>query len=425
MMADDMFRKAAAKYKAQGTEVEKALEILARTPFSIHCWQGDDVGGFERPGATLDGGGIQCTGNYPGKAGSLEELRADLEEVLGLVPGTKRVSLHASYGDFGGAKGAGRVVDRDEVEPRHFDSWIEWATRNGVGLDFNGTFFSHPMASDGFTLSSKDPKVRRFWIEHEKRSRKIAAYIGERMGTPCVLDTWIPDGMKDCPIDRIGYRRLLKESLDECFAVGYPKSHLRDALETKLFGIGAEAFTVGSHEFYMEYAARNGLMLCLDLGHFHPTEDVSDKLSSILLFDDEILLHISRPMRWDSDHVPLFNDTTRDVASALVYSDKLDSAHIAMDYFDASINRIGAWALGARSMQKALLAALLSPLRTLVRYEEEGRGFEKLALSEAQKTLPLGEVWDEFCRRQGAPLEEDLAGRVEDYERRVLNARDR
>ncbi|MDD2231381.1 MAG: L-rhamnose isomerase [Sphaerochaetaceae bacterium] len=413
-----MFEEAVQMYADQGCDVEKALAVVRKTPVSIHCWQGDDVGGFEHPGATLDGGGIQCTGNYPGKARNIAELRTDLEEVLRIVPGTHKVSLHASYGDFGG-----KFVDRDEIEPKHFDSWIDWAERNGVGLDFNGTFFSHPMAASGMTLSSKDPKVRAFWIEHEKRSRRIADYMGSKLGIPCILNTWIPDGMKDSPMDKYGYRKILKQSLDECFAIKYPASHMRDALETKLFGIGAEAFTVGSHEFYMEYAARNGQMPCMDLGHFHIGEDVSDKISSILLFHDEILLHVSRPMHWDSDHVVLFNDTVRDVAQALVFSGKLEKANIGMDYFDGSINRIGAWAIGVRAMEKALLEALLSPQQRLVKLEENGKGFEKLALSEQQKVLPFGAVWDEYCRRCNVPLENELVPEIEGYEKKVLNGR--
>lgn len=415
---NDLFENAKKKYKEQGADAENALDILSRTPVSIHCWQGDDVGGFEHPGATLDGGGIQCTGNYPGKARSIDELRMDLEKLLTLIPGTFKVSLHASYGDFGG-----EAVERNEIEPRHFDSWISWARRNKVGLDFNGTFFSHPMAESGFTLSSKDAKVRGFWIEHEKRCRAIADHIGAELGIPCILNTWIPDGAKDFTIDKYGYRKILKDSLDECFAVKYPSSHMRDALETKLFGIGAEAFTTGSHEFYMEYAARNEKMLCMDLGHFHTGEDVSDKLSSILLFHDEVLLHVSRPMRWDSDHVVVFNDTVKDVAEALVFSGKLGKAHIGMDYFDGSINRIGAWAIGVRAMEKALLHALLTPRDRLVQYEENGRGFEKLALLEKQKVMPFGAVWDEYCRRCGKASEDEFVEMVEKYEKEVLYGR--
>ncbi|PKL11957.1 MAG: L-rhamnose isomerase, partial [Spirochaetae bacterium HGW-Spirochaetae-8] len=386
---------ARAAYAALGVDTDAVIARLARIPVSIHCWQGDDVGGFERPGSVLAGGGIQVTGNYPGKARTVAELRADLEKVFTLVPGTHRVNLHASYGEFGG-----KFVDRDQIEPEHFAGWVRWAKELGIGLDFNGTFFSHPLANAGFTLSSKDPEVRRFWIEHAKRVRKIAAWIGSELGSPCVLDTWIPDGAKDLTVDKIGYRRILKESLDEIFSISYPASHLRDAVETKLFGIGSEAFVVGSHEFYMNYAARNNKLLCIDMGHFHPEEDISDKLSSILLFQDEILLHVSRSLRWDSDHVVLFNDKVKAVAEELVRSGRLDGAHIGLDYFDASINRIGAWATGARAMQKSLLAALLQPQQQLLAYEEAGNGFAKLALLEALSTLPFGAVWEHYCAQQ-------------------------
>ncbi len=380
--------------------------------------QGDDVGGFERPGSVLAGGGIQVTGNYPGKARTVAELRADLEKVFTLVPGTHRVNLHASYGEFGG-----KFVDRDQIEPEHFAGWVRWAKELGIGLDFNGTFFSHPLANAGFTLSSKDPEVRRFWIEHAKRVRKIAAWIGSELGSPCVLDTWIPDGAKDLTVDKIGYRRILKESLDEIFSISYPASHLRDAVETKLFGIGSEAFVVGSHEFYMNYAARNNKLLCIDMGHFHPEEDISDKLSSILLFQDEILLHVSRSLRWDSDHVVLFNDKVKAVAEELVRSGRLDGAHIGLDYFDASINRIGAWATGARAMQKSLLAALLQPQQQLLAYEEAGNGFAKLALLEALSTLPFGAVWEQYCAQQSVLRDIAMIDDVLRYEQDVLEGR--
>jgi L-rhamnose isomerase len=391
---------------------------LARIPVSIHCWQGDDVGGFERPGSVLAGGGIQVTGNYPGKARTVAELRSDLEKVFTLVPGTHRVNLHASYGEFGG-----KFVDRDQIEPEHFAGWVQWAKKLGIGLDFNGTFFSHPLANAGFTLSSKDPAVRKFWIEHAKRVRKIAAWIGSQLGTPCVLDTWIPDGAKDLTVDKIGYRRILKESLDEIFSISYPANQLRDAVETKLFGIGSESFVVGSHEFYMNYAARNNKLLCIDMGHFHPEEDISDKLSSILLFQDEVLLHVSRALRWDSDHVVLFNDKVKAVAEELVRSGKLDGAHIGLDYFDASINRIGAWTTGARALQKSLLAALLQPHKQLLSYEEAGNGFAKLALLEAMPTLPFGAVWDQYCQQHSVIGDVAVIDDVLRYEQDVLKER--
>ncbi|MDD3943074.1 MAG: L-rhamnose isomerase, partial [Sphaerochaetaceae bacterium] len=371
-MGNTEYESARAAYGQLGIDTEAVISRLASIPISIHCWQGDDVGGFERPSATLNGGGIQVTGNYPGKARNIAQLRADLEQVFALVPGPHRLNLHASYGEFGE-----RFVDRDRIEPEHYAGWVEWAKRLGIGIDFNGTFFSHPLADSGYTLASKDEKVRSFWIEHAKRCRRISAWIGEQLGTPCILNTWVPDGAKDLTVDRIGYRRILKESLDEIFSVSYPAEHMRDAIETKLFGIGSESFVVGSHEFYMNYAARNEKMLCIDLGHFHVEEDIADKLSSILLFQDEVLLHVSRPVHWDSDHVVLFSDKVRSVAEELVRSGKLESCHIGLDYFDGSINRIGAWSTGARSMRKALLFALLQPHGQLVALEAQGNGYAK------------------------------------------------
>ncbi|ADY14054.1 L-rhamnose isomerase [Sphaerochaeta globosa] len=405
-------------YAEYGVDTDAILEQLAKIPISIHCWQGDDVGGFERPDAELGGGGIQTTGNYPGKAKTIEQLRADLEKVLSLVPGTHRVNLHASYGEFGPT-----FVDRDQIEEVHYQGWVDWGKKVGVAFDFNGTFFSHPMADEGYTLASKDEKIRRFWIEHAKRCRKIAAWIGEQMGSPCILDTWVPDGAKNYTVDKFGYRSILKESLDEIFETEYPSECMRDALETKLFGIGSEAFVVGSHEFFMNYAARNNKMLCIDMGHFHTEEDISDKLSSILLFDDEVLLHVSRPMHWDSDHVVLFNDKVKMVAEELVRSGKLESTHIGLDFFDASINRIGAWVTGVRSMRKALLFALLQPIDQLIEYEESGNGYATMALLELQNVLPFGAVWNEFCTRYHAPLESKLIGIISDYEESVMRER--
>lgn len=405
-------------YGRYGVDTDAVLEQLNKIAISIHCWQGDDVGGFERPDAQLGGGGIQTTGNYPGKAKTVEQLRSDIEKVLTLVPGGHRLNIHASYGEFGDT-----FVDRDQIETSHFDGWINWGKKVGLPLDFNGTYFSHPHAADGFTLASKDERIRRFWIEHAKRTRRIAAWIGEQQGSACILDTWIPDGAKDLTVDKFGYRAILKESLDEIFETEYPNEYMKDALETKLFGIGSEAFVVGSHEFYMNYAARNNKMLCIDMGHFHIEEDISDKLSSILLFDDEVLLHVSRPMHWDSDHVVLFNDKIKMVAEELVRSGKLEQTHIGLDFFDASINRIGAWVTGIRSMRKALLFALLEPLEQLIEYEENGNGYAKMAMLEQQAVLPFGFVWDEFCRRHNAPMEGDLIDLIADYEEKVLEAR--
>lgn len=418
LMETTSYQNAKEQYRQIGVDTDAVIERLSAIPISIHCWQGDDVGGFESPDSELSGGGIQVTGSYPGKAQTVAQLRADLEEVLSIVPGPHRLSLHASYGEFGS-----EFVDRNEIEVKHFQGWVDWAKVNDVKLDFNGTFFSHPKANDGYTLASKDEEIRQFWIEHAKRCREIAAWIGKQQGSPCILNTWIPDGSKNYSFDKMGYREILKASLDEIFAIEYSPEHMRDALETKLFGIGSEAFVVGSHEFYMNYAARNNKMLCLDMGHFHTEEDLSDKLSSILLFDDEVLLHVSRPMHWDSDHVVLFDDKTRRVAQELVRSGKLEASHIGLDFFDASINRVGAWVTGTRSMRKALLFALLEPIEQLIEYEEIGNGYAAMALSEQLSVLPFGEVWAEFLRRNNAPLEGELIARVADYEKVILQER--
>lgn len=409
------FKEAATEYKNQGVDVEKALKKVAEIPISIHCWQGDDLAGFEVEGASLNGGGIQTTGNFPGKARNINELRADLEKVLSLDGGKHRINLHASYGDF-----KGEFKDRNNLDKKYFYTWIDWAKKMNLGIDFNGTFFSHPKANNGFTLSSPNPKIRNFWIEHEKQCREIAAFIGKEMESPCILDTWIPDGTKNLTSGKIYYRQILKESLDECFKVEYSPEYMRDALETKLFGIGSESYVVGSHEFYMNYAARNNKMLCIDMGHFNVGEDVSDKLSSILLFDDELLMHVSRPMHWDSDHVILFNEKIKNVAEELVRSDKLDKVHIGLDFFDASINRIGAWAIGTRTFRKALLFALLEPNKTLLNLELENRGFEHMALLERQNTLPFGTIWEEYCKRTNTYNDDNMVKVVLDYERDVL-----
>jgi L-rhamnose isomerase len=412
------FDMAKARYARYGVDVDAVLDLVQRCEISIHCWQGDDVGGFERPDAALFGGGIQVTGNYPGKARTIDELRRDLEQVLSLVGGRYRVNLHAIYGEFNNED-----IDRDCIEEEHYRGWLEWAQSMGVYLDFNGTFFSHPLAEDGYTLSSKDEQVRRFWIEHAKRARRIAAWIGREQGSACILNTWIPDGSKNHTVDKLGYRTILKESLDEIFEIEYPESEMRDALETKLFGIGSEAFVVGSHEFYLNYAARNQKMLCLDMGHFHTGEDISDKISSLLLFDDELLLHFSRPMRWDSDHVVLFDENVKRVAEELVRSGKLEQVHIALDFFDASINRVGAWVTGIRAVRKALLWALLQPMDLLLEYEESGNGWAAMALSELQQVLPFGAVWDEYCIMTQTPLEEELITVIAAYEHDVQEER--
>ncbi len=412
------YENASKAYKTVGVDTEKALSTLSDLSISIHCWQADDVGGFESPDAVLGGGGIQVTGNYPGKARSIVEVQRDLEKVLTLVPGTHRLNLHASYGDFGDMK-----VDRDEIEPKHFDVWINWAKKHNLGIDFNGTYFSHPKADDGYTLSSKDPEIRAFWIRHAKKTREIAAYIGKELGSVCVLNTWIPDGAKDLTFDKIGYRRILKDSLDEIFEKEYSKEYMRDAVETKLFGIGSESFVVGSHEFYMNYAARNNKMICIDMGHFHIEEDVSDKLSSLLLFDDEILLHISRPIHWDSDHVVIFNDKVKEVARELVRSGCLHKVHLGLDFFDASINRIGAYVIGIRSLQKALLLALLEPFERLRELEKNGKGFEKLATFEALSTLPFAAVYNEFLARNSREDDFAVINTISEYEKSELHKR--
>jgi L-rhamnose isomerase len=402
------FGNAKKQYAAFGVDVDVAIKKLNQTAISLHCWQTDDVGGFETPDAALAGGGIQVTGNYPGKAKTVDQMRQDLEKVLKLLPGKQRLNLHAIYGEFNG-----EFVDRDKIEPKHFQGWINWAKKQGIGLDFNCTCFSHPRAADGFTLSSKNEENRRFWIEHVKRCRLIAAEMGKQLGIPVLHNIWIPDGSKDIPVDRYSYRALLKDSLDQIFAVKYPKEYLKDAVESKLFGIGVEAMTVGSHDFYLSYAAKNNLLICLDSGHFHPTEQVGDKISSCLLFLDELLLHVTRPMRWDSDHVVILNDDIMLIAQEIIRCNALTRVNIGLDYFDASMNRIGAYVIGTRAMQQALLLALLEPLEILRKYENEGKSFERLATLEIMKTLPFGAVWDYYCQQQGVPVAEDFISDIQ------------
>jgi len=412
------YRPAAEAYAAAGVDAEAALATLAATPVSLQCWQGDDVGGFERPGATLGGGGIQVTGRYPGKARTLDELRRDLDEALRLIPGRHRVNLHASYGDFGGRK-----VERNEIGPEHFSGWIDWAKSRGLGLDFNPTFFSHPLADDGFTLSHRDASVRKFWIEHAVACRRVAAGIGRALGKTVVTNLWVPDGCKDLPADRKGPRERLVQSLDAVFRDPVDPRHQLDALESKLFGIGSESYTVGSHEFYLGYAVRQQKLICLDMGHFHPTESVADKVSSVLQFVPGLLLHLSRGVRWDSDHVVLFDEPTRAVLEEVVRGGFLGRTHIGLDYFDGSINRVASWVIGCRNAQKALLAALLEPSGELRRLEGEGDLAARLALIEETKTLPLGAVWDEHCRRHGAPADRTWYPEIRRYEHDVLNPR--
>ncbi|MBI1667837.1 L-rhamnose isomerase [Capnocytophaga periodontitidis] len=404
-------------YAAIGVDTEVALKSMEQLNISLHCWQADDVVGFESAQQTLSGG-IQATGNYPGKATTIAQLRDDIEEVLHLLPGKQRLNLHAIYGDFQGA-----IVDRDQIELKHFQSWINWAKQLGIGIDFNPTCFSHPKAATGFTLSSKDESVRQFWVEHVKRSRRIAAEIGKELGTPCVNNIWIPDGSKDMPIDRNAHRALLKQSLDEIFAEEFPKAHLLDAVESKLFGIGVEAMTVGSNEFYLAYAVKNNKMVCLDNGHFHPTEQVGDKISAVLQFVDEILLHVTRPVRWDSDHVVTFNDEIQLIAQEIVRNHYLERVHIGLDYFDASINRIGAYVTGVRAAQLAFLFALLEPTEKLKVLEEKQQYFERLAFLELLKTKPFGAVYDYWCMLNNVPIGEDYITEIQQYENTELKKR--
>jgi L-rhamnose isomerase len=406
------------RYAEYGVDTEAAFAALAAVPLSIHCWQGDDVGGFERPAAALTGGGIQVTGNYPGKARTPAELRADMEKAFSLIPGTHRVNLHASYGEFGG-----KTVDRDQVEPAHFQGWVSWAKEHGLGLDFNSTFFSHPKADDGWTLSHRDPAIRAFWVEHAKRCRAISAFMGKAAGRPCIHNLWIPDGCKDAPADRWTPRRRLRESLDEIYSVSYPSAEIKDAVESKLFGIGSESYVVGNHEFYLAYALANAKMLCLDMGHFHPTESIADKISAILQFADELLLHLSRGVRWDSDHVTVMSDEVRAVMDEIVRGQALRRVHLALDFFDGSMNRVGAWAIGARATLRALLAALLSPNQGLRDAEERGDNFARLALMEEARALPLGAVWDHYCQTRGIPTGPEAISAVHAYEAAVTSKR--
>ncbi len=411
---DRAFAVARDRYAELGVDVQEAIGRLGRVSLSIHCWQGDDVGGFETEESELSGGGIQVTGSYPGKARTLAELRQDLEKLYSLLPGNHRLNLHAIYGDFGDKR-----VDRDKIEPEHFRSWVEWAAANKLKLDFNSTFFSHPLADSGFTLSSKDEKVRSFWIEHAKRCRRIAAYMGGELDSPCIHNIWIPDGAKDLTVDRFGYRRLLIRSLDSIFEESLPDSKVKDAVESKLFGIGSETFVVGSHEFYLGYAVSRGKLLCLDLGHFHPTESVADKISSVFCYVDEVLLHVSRPVRWDSDHVVILNDDVRYLFEELVRSERLEQTHVGLDFFDASMNRLGAWTIGSRATLKALLLALLEPRGTLKAYEEEGDFFARLALLEELKAMPFGAVWDYYCAQSGTLQDREVIDAVHSYESEI------
>ena len=397
------------RYAALGVDTDKALDILEKTPISLHCWQADDVVGFERNEAVS--GGIQATGNFPGKARNIDELRQDIDKVTSLLAGTFRLNLHETYGDFGG-----KFVDRDQVEPKYFESWMQWAKEHNLKLDFNSTSFSHPK-SGNLTLANPDKGIRDFWIEHTKRCRRIADVMGKYQNDPCIMNIWIHDGSKDYTVEKYRYREILKESLDDILSEKLP--NMKSCLEAKLFGIGLEAYTVGSHDFYAGYCSKNNVIYTLDTGHYEPTENVSDAVSSLLLFVPELMLHVSRPMHWDSDHVTCFDDNTRNLFAELVRAGQLNRAHIGLDYFDASIDRIGAYIIGTRATQKSLLQAFLEPLDLLRKYEDEGKYFERLALLEEEKTLPMGAVYDYFNYKHNVPVAEDYLADIEKYEQEV------
>ena len=412
------YEQAKQKYNELGINTDKILDQLKIIPLSIHCWQADDVCGFEKAGAQLTGGGIQVTGNCPGKARNVEELLQDFEKILSLVPGTHRVNLHAIYGDF-----RGKIVDRNEISTEYFQRWINWAKEKDIKIDFNPSLFSHPKADHGFTLSDKSKKIREFWVEHVKKCREISAEIGKQLNDPCIHNIWIPDGMKDIPIDRAGFRALLKESLDDIFSIKFSPSYLRDSLEGKLFGIGSEAFVVGSHDFYLSYAISNHKMLTIDTGHYHPTESIGDKISAILPFIEGIVLHVSRGIRWDSDHVVILNDDLIQLTEEIVRNPDREKVHICTDWFDGSINRIGGYVLGCRAILKGLLYALLQPLDLLKEYEVNKQYFERLALLEELKTLPFGSVWNYYCLKNEVPVEGEWNKEVDKYEKKVLSKR--
>lgn len=416
MNIEQAYELAKEQYAAIGVDTDAVLEQLQKAVISMHCWQGDDVGGFLFKDIALSGG-IQTTGNYPGKANTAEELRADINKAMSLIPGRQKLNLHAIYAD------TAEKVDLDALEPHHFESWVQWAKEQKTGLDFNPTCFSHPMADSGFTISSADKAVRDFWIRHCKQSRKIANYFGEQLGETAVTNFWFPDGYKDIPIDREAPRYRMMTALDEVFADPYDEKNTRDALESKVFGIGAESYTVGSNEFCLGYAVSRRKMYCLDAGHFHPTEVISDKIPSTLLFTDRLLLHVSRPVRWDSDHVVIMDDELLAIAQSLVRTGLIDRTYIGLDFFDASINRIAAWVIGTRNMQKALLRAMLEPTEALKKIELEGDYTARLALTEEYKTYPFGAVWDYFCFKNNVPVQANWLAEVRRYEKEVLAKR--
>lgn len=413
---DQAWTLAKERFAQLGIDAEAAIKQLDTLPVSIHCWQGDDVAGFENPEGNLTGG-IQATGNYPGKARNAQQLRADLELAISMIPGPNRLNLHAIYLE------SDQPVARNEIEPKHFANWVEWAKKNKLGLDFNPSCFSHPMSADGFTLSSANPEVRQFWIEHCQASRRVSASFGRALGTPSVMNIWVPDGMKDLTVDRLAPRERLMTALDEVISEKFALSEHIDAVESKLFGIGSESYTVGSNEFYLGYAASRGTALCLDAGHFHPTEVISDKISAAMLYVPRLLLHVSRPVRWDSDHVVLLDDETQAIASEIVRHNLFNRVHIGLDFFDASINRIAAWVIGTRNMKKALLKALLEPTDLLKKLEVEGDYTARLALLEEQKSLPWQAVWDMYCQRHDVPVGGQWLDTVRHYETSVLAKR--
>ena len=417
MTTKERYDSAKELYKEIGVDTDKAIESLKNYKISMHCWQGDDVMGFDNDGPLT--GGIQTTGNYPGRARTPEELMADIDKVLSLVAGKHKINLHACYAIFED----GNRVDRDAIKPEHFKKWVEFAKERGLGLDFNPTFFSHKMVKDNLTLSSPDEEVRKFWIRHGQACIKISEYFATELGQPCLMNIWIPDGYKDIPADRVAPRRRFKESLDEILSIDYDKSKVLVCLESKVFGIGVESYTVGSSEFTINYAASKGILPLMDNGHYHPTEVVSDKISSMLLFNDKMALHVTRPVRWDSDHVVLFDDETKEIAKEIVRNDAMDKVLVGLDYFDASINRISAWTVGMRNFQKAMLYALLSPNEKLKNLQEEGKLTELMMLQEEVKTYPLGAVWDYFCETNGVPQRSEWYKEVEKYEKEVLSKR--
>lgn len=417
-LTEQIYALAKEQYAEAGIDTDKVLERMQKISISLHCWQTDDCGGMEHEGSVLDGGGIQATGNYSGKARNIAEARKDLEKVYSLLPGKHRLNLHASYGDFSNG-----WVERDQIDSSQFVSWAQWAKEQEIGVDFNCTLYSHPKAKSGYTLSDLDKGIRDFWIEHVKRCRDISAFFGKELGSRSVHNIWIPDGSKDVTVNRFKHRALLKDSLDQILAKPMDPKLMVDAIEAKLFGIGVEAFTVGSHEFYLGYAVDKKMMLCLDIGHFHPTEQVSDKVSAVFQYLPELLFHVTRPIRWDSDHVVTLSDEVRALFEEIVWADKLDKVNIGLDFFDGSLNRIGAYVVGTRAAQKAIMMALLNPTAKIREYEEKQKSFEKLALLEEAKTKPFGAVWDYFCLKNDVPTGESYIPEIQQYEKEVLSKR--